>query len=147
MSWQPRPARVIGYLRAAVGLGLIMAPRAVARLQADQSPTGTTVLLIRTIGIRDLVLGAGTVAAAQAAGDEGVRRWITFGLLSDALDVVAGAISGSLVGRKAALTAAGVPVPFVLADLWALGHYGLNVTPHLNRSEVLSRNRRVRDAA
>ncbi len=131
MSWQPRPARVIGYLRAAVGLGLIMAPRAVARLQADQSPTGTTVLLIRTIGtvllirtigIRDLVLGAGTVAAAQAAGDEGVRRWITFGLLSDALDVVAGAISGSLVGRKAALTAAGVPVPFVLADLWALGH-------------------------
>jgi hypothetical protein len=26
------------------------------------------------------------------------------------------------VGRKAALTAAGVPVPFVLADLWALGH-------------------------
>src|SRR5260370_5512111 len=93
MSWEPRPARVIGYLRAAVGLGLIMAPRAVARLQADQSPTGTAVLLIRTIGIRDLVLGAGTVAAAQAAGDEGVRRWITFGLLSDALDVVAGAIS------------------------------------------------------
>ena len=122
MSWQPRPARLIGYLRAAVGLGLIMAPRAVARLQADQSPTGTTVLLIRTIGIRDLVLGAGTVVAAQAAGDEGVRRWITIGLLSDALDVVAGAISGSVVGRKAALTAAGLPVPFVLADLWALGH-------------------------
>jgi hypothetical protein len=122
MSWQARPARVIGYLRAAVGMGLIMAPRAAARLQADQSPTGTTVLLIRTIGIRDLVLGAGTVAAAQAAGDEGVRRWITFGLLSDALDVVAGAISGSLLGRKVALTAAGVPVPFVLADLWALGH-------------------------
>lgn len=122
MSWQPQPARVIGYLRAAVGLGLIMAPKAVARLQADQSPTGTAVLLIRTIGIRDLVLGAGTVAAAQAAGDEGVRRWITFGLLSDALDVVAGAISQSLVGRKAALTAAGVPVPFVLADLWALSH-------------------------
>lgn len=121
MSWQPRPARVIGYLRAAVGLGLIMAPKAVARLQADQSPTGTNVLLIRTIGIRDLVLGAGTVAAAQAAG-EGVRSWITVGLLSDALDVVAGAISESLVGRKAALTAAGVPVPFVLADLWALGH-------------------------
>ena len=90
-----------------------MAPKAVARLQADQSPTGTAVLLIRTIGIRDLVLGAGTVAAAQAAGDEGVRSWITFGLLSDALDVVAGAISRSLVGRKAAFTAAGVPVPIV----------------------------------
>jgi hypothetical protein len=99
-----------------------MAPKAIARLQADQSPTGTAVLLIRTIGIRDLVLGAGAVAAAQATGDEGVRRWITFGLLSDALDVVAGAISESLVGRKAALTAAGVPVPFILADLWALGH-------------------------
>jgi hypothetical protein len=26
------------------------------------------------------------------------------------------------VGRKAALAAAGVPVPFVLADLWVLGH-------------------------
>ena len=113
---------MIDCLRAALGLGLIMAPRAVARLQADQSPTGTAVLLIRTIGIRDLVLGAGTVAAAHAASDEGARSWITFGLLSDALDVVAGAISESLVGRKAALTAEGVPVPFVLADLWALGN-------------------------
>jgi hypothetical protein len=118
----PRPARralVIGCLRGAVGIGLIMAPKAVARSQADQSPTGTSVLLMRTIGVRDLVLGAGTVAAARAGEDE-VRRWIATGLLSDALDVLTGAVSGSLVGRKGALTAAVVPMPFVLADLLVL---------------------------
>ncbi len=112
----------MGYLRAAVGVGLILAPKAVVRLQEGQPPTGTAVLLMRTIGIRDLVLGAGT-AAAFDAGDQGVRRWLAMGLLSDILDAMTGAVSGSLVGRKGALTAALVPMPFVLGDLWALvGH-------------------------
>jgi hypothetical protein len=114
-----RRALVIGCLRGAVGIGLIVAPKAVARSQGDQSPTGTAVLLMRTIGVRDLVLGAGTVAAARASGDE-AHRWIATGLLSDVLDVLTGAVSGSLVGRKGALTAAVVPMPFVLADLLVL---------------------------
>jgi hypothetical protein len=118
----PRRARrafVIGCVRSAVGIGLIVAPKAVARSQADQSPTGTAVLLMRTIGVRDLVLGAGTVAAARGSGDE-AHRWIATGLLSDVLDVLTGAVSVSLVGRKGALTAAVVPMPFVLADLFVL---------------------------
>jgi hypothetical protein len=83
---------------------------------------------MRTIGVRDLVLGAGTVAAARA-GEGGVRRWIATGLLSDALDVLTGAVSGSLVGRRGALTAAVLPMPFVLADLLALRHLGCGDAP------------------
>jgi hypothetical protein len=110
----------MGFLRVAVGIGLIIAPKAVASLQADQSPTGTAILLMRTIGIRDLVLGAGTVAAARTSAYEQVRGWVAMGLLSDALDIVTGAVSESLVGRRGAITAAVVPIPFVLGDLWAL---------------------------
>ena len=121
---QGQRARVVGYLRAAVGVGLIIAPKAITRLQADKSAAGASVLLVRTIGIRDLLLGAGTVAVAHAAGGAEVRRWVTVGLLSDTLDIVAGAVSESQAGRKGALTAAVVPIPFVLGDLWALARSG-----------------------
>ena len=112
-------ARAVGCLRALVGLVMIAAPKAVARIGAEGEPTGSFSLLMRTVGIRDLVLGIGTVAAAQAGVDE-TRRWIGMGLLSDALDSATGAVSGSLVGRRSALTAAAIPVPVIVADLWAL---------------------------
>jgi hypothetical protein len=101
---------------------LIVAPRAVAQLQGDEPQSASAVLLVRTIGIRDLVLGAGTIAAARNSDGDDVRQWIVAGLLSDALDVAAGAAANPLIGRKAALTAASVPTPFVLGDLWALGY-------------------------
>ena len=115
-------ARAIGCLRAVVGLGLIIAPRAVARAQLGTSSAGPLILLLRTVGIRDLVLGAGTVAASYGAHDAEVRRWIGAGLVSDALDVVAGAASVSAVGTAGGLTAAALPLPFILCDLWALGY-------------------------
>src|SRR5258708_38152030 len=59
----------MGWLRSAVGVALVTAPRAPMRL-AGQEPTTADTLVMRTIGIRDLVLGLGTVAAARA-GDGG----------------------------------------------------------------------------
>lgn len=115
-----RRARAVGYLRVVVGLGLLVAPKTIARWQADEAPTGSLALLIRTVGIRDLVLGVGTVLAAHAAGTDEIRRWLGLGLLSDALDVTAGGVSVAVVGRRGALIAAGVPVPVILSDLWAL---------------------------
>ncbi len=112
----------MGYLRASVGAALIVAPRAIAQLQGDQAQSGSAVLLLRTIGVRDVVLGAGTVAAAHGADRDDARRWIIAGLLSDVLDIAAGAIASPQIGRTAAITAATVPTPFVLGDLWALGH-------------------------
>ncbi|HEY8583617.1 MAG TPA: hypothetical protein VIL49_11740 [Capillimicrobium sp.] len=51
-------ARLIGAGRVAVGLGLIVAPRAVARpwIGDDADRPGTSVM-IRGLGVRDLVLG------------------------------------------------------------------------------------------
>lgn len=57
--------QAMGWLRTAVGIALIVAPGAPMRLAGPQEPTGADMLLMRTIGIRDLVLGLGTVAAAR----------------------------------------------------------------------------------
>ena len=63
-------------------------------------PTAAEVLLIRTIGIRDLALGLGTVAAARS-GDEGdIRRWLAAGLASDSLDAAASVASLPAIGKR-----------------------------------------------
>jgi hypothetical protein len=115
-----RGARTMGLLRAAVGIAMIVAPRSVVRPQGDEPSPGNLVFMVRTIGVRDLALGLGTLAAARSSRGRDARRWIQFGLLSDALDTVIGAGSGRLLGRRGAATAALVPAPFVAADLWVL---------------------------
>ena len=77
-------------------------------------------LLMRTIGIRDLVLGAGTVAAARR-GDEGdVRRWTSMGLASDSLDVAASLASVRAIGRAESVGAAAAAFVFAVGDTVAL---------------------------
>ncbi|MCU1356773.1 MAG: hypothetical protein JWM89_2191 [Acidimicrobiales bacterium] len=119
-------ARIIGTLRALVGVAMIAAPRAVARPAPDGTVSGTELFLLRTIGVRDLALGLGTLAATRSgrpagpSGVEGIRRWTRFGLLSDALDVVTGSLAVPLVGKDGATIAATVPLPFVALDIWTL---------------------------
>jgi hypothetical protein len=108
----------MGYLRAAVGVALIAAPKATMKLlQAEESSDGF-VLLIRTVGIRDLVLGIGTIRATYASTDE-ARPWILAGLASDSLDVVAGAAL-SRRDLRAGMLSALMPLPFIAGDLQAL---------------------------
>ena len=113
-------ARIVGLLRAAVGIAMIVAPRVVVRPQDGVPASGIVAFMVRTIGVRDLALGLGTMAAARSSRRSDARRWIQFGLLSDGLDTVIGAGSVPLLGRSGAATAALVPVPFVAADLWVL---------------------------
>jgi hypothetical protein len=102
-----------------VGITLAIAPRSVLRLQAAGDPSGALILMTRTVGIRDFVVGIGSAAAARSDCDD-LRRWVNIGLLSDVFDVLAGASSARLVGRRAALASALVPVPVLVADLCAL---------------------------
>jgi hypothetical protein len=112
----------MGYLRAGVGITLIVAPRATAKLlRADSSSAGFA-LLIRTVGIRDLVLGIGTIRATYASPDE-TRPWMLAGLASDSLDVFAGAAL-TRVDARAGVLAAVIPLPFITGDLQAL--FGAN---------------------
>jgi hypothetical protein len=113
-------ALVIDVLRTLVGLAMIAAPRLVVRPEDGAPAPGNLVFMVRTIGVRDLALGLGAVTAARSSLGGNVRRWIQFGLLSDALDVMTGAGSSRLLGLGGAATAALVPVPFVAADLWVL---------------------------
>jgi hypothetical protein len=107
---QQSKGQVMGALRLAVGLWMVTAPKSVAGNADPVVP-----MLIRTIGVRDIALGLGTLLAPGAS----TGRWVAMGMASDMLDVLTGvAAIPSLKGGG--VTAAVVPIPFVAGDLWAL---------------------------
>ena len=106
---------LVAAARVAVGATMILAP---SRIFSPGS--GTETLLMRTIGIRDVVLGSGACAAwARGEGGE-LQRWATVGLVSDGGDFVTGLRSKPLVGSKSALIATLSPVPFLVAEILGL---------------------------
>ncbi len=107
----------MGWLRATVGVALLVAPAAPMRWTGGETPSGAAVLLMRTIGIRDLVLGAGTVGAARSGVPADVGRWTTAALASDSLDTLASLAALRHLGRRDALGAAALAFAFVLGDL------------------------------
>jgi hypothetical protein len=109
----------MGWLRAAVGIALIVAPGAPMRLSGQQEPDGADLLLMRTIGIRDLVLGAGTVAAARSSDVRDIRRWTATALASDSLDAAASLASARSIGKRDSWVAAILALTFVCGDLQA----------------------------
>jgi len=112
---------VMGWMRAAVGAALVVSPAAFLRLSSREPPSGVSVLLLRTIGIRDLALGAGTVSASRRGPATDARRWTSAGLASDTLDVLASLAAVRSIGRKEAAGAAGAALVFALGDVLALG--------------------------
>jgi hypothetical protein len=75
---------------------------------------------MRTIGIRDLVLGLGTVSAAWSgtAGDPG--RWTAAALASDSLDTIVSLAAIRAIGKRDSLIAAAMAFSFALGDLRAI---------------------------
>lgn len=110
----------MGWLRTAVGIALVAAPGAPMRLSGQQEPTGADLLLMRTIGIRDLVLGLGTVTAARSSNVRDVRRWTAAALASDSLDSAASLASLRSIGKRDSVIAAILALTFVCGDLQAL---------------------------
>jgi hypothetical protein len=99
------------------------------RLSGTESSTGTALLLMRTIGIRDLVLGLGTVRAAQSADESEACRWVKATLASDVLDTVVSLAAMRSIGRRDSLFAAGLALAFVCGDLLALKSPGAAEQP------------------
>jgi uncharacterized membrane protein HdeD (DUF308 family) len=110
-------AERMGWLRAAVGVALIVAPGGPLRLSNPHGATGASRLLLRTIGIRDLVLGLGMVAAARSPEVSETRRWTTMTLASDSLDVVASLASMRSIGKRDSVLAAALAAVFVVKDV------------------------------
>ena len=128
---QPRPLRYalvvptissesMGWLRTSVGIALIAAPGVPMRLAGTESPTGAALLLMRTIGIRDLVLGLGAVSAARSGDGDDARRWTKATLASDALDTVVSLAAIRSIGRRDSWFAAGLAVGFACGDIQSL---------------------------
>jgi hypothetical protein len=92
------------------GAGVLM----LARPDAVRAQTGTERLLMRTIGVRDLVLGVGG-AAALIRGD--ARSWIRAGIVSDLIDAVVAARSSDDIGRNASMFATLLPLPLAAAGV------------------------------
>jgi hypothetical protein len=124
----------MGWLRTSVGLALMVAPGAPMRLAGAESPTGAALLLMRTIGIRDLVLGLGTVTAAQSTDTSDERRWLKATLASDVLDTVVSMVAMRSIGRRDSLFAAGLAFLFACGDLKALRTASEQGTSHLTAS-------------
>jgi hypothetical protein len=116
----------IGWLRVAVGVALAAAPGPLLKGSMGEGPSGSILMLARTVGIRDLVIGAGTISALRSGENGDTRRWISVGLTSDLLDAVVGIGGVRLVGRRRALVATGVTLPVIAAGLWSLSHLELS---------------------
>jgi hypothetical protein len=98
-----------------VAVGVLFMLRPAAVLPRADASSGTSVFLMRTIGIRDVVLGAGALLARVRGSSDDVRRWSAVGAASDALDTVAGVGAQRLVGRRGALTSVLVSAPWAIA--------------------------------
>jgi hypothetical protein len=89
------------------------------RLTGWKEPAGADVLLMRTIGIRDLVLGLGTIAAVRSDNITDVRRWTMAALASDSLDTAASLASHRSIGKRDSVGAGLLALAFVCGDLRA----------------------------
>ena len=114
--------RVIALARAAFGAVLTVRTTSLLRmLVRDAEPTGSLFLFARTVGIRDLVLGVGTLLASfDEENSDGLRRWAQVSVASDAMDTVSGMASVGHVGVIGSIQATAASIPFVAAGWWAL---------------------------
>jgi len=110
----------MGVLRTSVGIALLVAPGVPMRMAGGEPPTGAALLLMRTIGIRDLVLGLGTVAAARSGDGVEARRWTRMTMASDGLDTIVSLASRRSIGRRDSWFAAVLAFGFVVGDVQAL---------------------------
>jgi hypothetical protein len=113
------PGSTVATLRCLVGGVLLAAPDV-----ATSGDTGRRIL-VRTIGIRDVILGAGTLLAARdgsagVATKTGATRWLAASLASDAADVLLALASRRELGLRGTWLAAITPVPFVASGVRTL---------------------------
>jgi len=86
-------AKYYGGGRIGIGLLLLLFPGRVLQgmLGGREAVTPGVKLLSRMLGVRDAILGAGTLAAASAVSSNGgdVRSWLRYSAVADAADAAA----------------------------------------------------------
>ncbi len=120
LSMQWSASRAVGWIRVGVGILLTGAPGMFVERFVEDESSGSLVLFTRTVGIRDLALGLGTLAAERSGGTDDLQRWVRAGLVSDSLDCVTGLASSRLVGRRGVAIATATVIPVIALDLLGL---------------------------
>jgi hypothetical protein len=113
-------AGAVSWIRIGVGLLLAVAPGTFVRRFVQDEASGSLILFTRTVGVRDLALGLGSLAAVRSESTDDVRRWVRAGSISDSLDLVAGLASSRLIGRRGVAIATATVLPVIAIDALAL---------------------------
>ncbi len=118
-----QPARIadVGLVSLAamrIGIGALAwtRPDAAAKLFGLPIPDGQARYLWRLFGVRDVLVGLGTVTSAGPRR----RTWARVGLACDVADGAAGALGRNDVNRVSAAAMVGVPAAAVAFGAWAL---------------------------
>jgi hypothetical protein len=108
-------AIAFGAGRALVGAALLAVPAPIARgwVGAAGAPA---MVLSRSLGGRDLVLGAGLALAAARGGDP--RLWLAGGVLADTVDGVATVAAGDDIPRNGRVATAAIAGASALFGAW-----------------------------
>jgi hypothetical protein len=108
-------AIAFGAGRALFGVALLAAPAPIARgwVGAEGAPAN---VLTRSLGGRDLVIGAGLALAAARGGDP--RLWLAGGVLADTVDGVATVAAGGDIPRNGRVGTAALAAGSALFGLW-----------------------------
>jgi hypothetical protein len=99
----------VGTAAGRVGFGLMMLalPVLTLRLFGIKQIPGPLLWLARVFGIRDLVLGAGTLAALHR-NDGSAAQWVGFAAMADGADALLAVVKPSELGRVRSYVAAAI---------------------------------------
>lgn len=100
-------AAAIGVARASFGLALIAAPSRIARGWIGEDADRQNVkVLVRAVGVRDVVVGLGTVMALRR--NVPARGWLEGGIAADAGDIIGTLYAAKHLPRHGALMTIGL---------------------------------------
>ena len=111
-------AGILSLAAMRIGIGALAwaRPEAASKLFGLPRPDGQARYLWRLFGVRDVLVGLGTVASTGPRR----RAWARVGLACDVADGAAGTLARDDVGRVSASAMIGVPAAAVAFGAWAL---------------------------
>lgn len=110
-------AKGIAVGRMLYGLGCMVAPRQLMG-PAGARAEGQMIWMGRAFGVRDLVLGTGTLLALNDDPEAAVR-WVEVSAAADALDVANAVVFKRELDRTGTIGVLALAVPATLGGIWA----------------------------
>ena len=113
----PLVAKGIAAGRVLYGIACMVAPKKMMGPDADGAP-GPLIFMVRTFGVRDVVLGAGTFKAVSE-GTEAGRLWTQISAAADTIDVANAALFRKELNQRGVAATLSLAVPAALGGWWS----------------------------